>query len=175
MILEIEVKGYADNLIKIEKELQNMGGMFLKEEAHRDEYFDTKERNLINKDKALRIRTIDGEQFFLTYKGPKIDTKTKTREEIEISVSNSVDTGSILKRMGFERIAVIEKIRKKYELAGYKICLDNVKDMGKFIEVETTGEKIKELRDQILGIIKKLGIEKTERKSYLELFLDRYQ
>ena len=39
------------------------------------------------------------------------------------------------------------------------------------MEVETIGEEIEELRDKAFNILERLNLDKTERKSYLELLL----
>ena len=47
-----------------------------------DTYFSHPARDFAATDEALRIRSIDQENF-VTYKGPKLDATTKTRREID--------------------------------------------------------------------------------------------
>ena len=50
-------------------------------QEHADHYFNGHDRDFHQTDEAFRIRRM-GEKNFLTYKGPKRDTDTKTRIEI---------------------------------------------------------------------------------------------
>jgi len=171
MTLEIEVKAYADNLARVEERLKEMGAVFIAEVSEKDTYFNHPNRDFAATDEALRIRVAD-EQSFLTYKGRKIDAKSKTREEIEVALGDADSANLILLRLGFEPVAEVSKIRKRYKIGVFEICLDDVAGVGTFVEVETKGDNIGELRDKALAILKKLNLRNTERKSYLELQLE---
>ena len=171
MTLEIEVKAYADNLARVEERLKEMGAVFIAEVCEKDTYFNHPDRNFAATDEALRIRVTD-KQSFLTYKGRKIDAKSKTREEIEIALGDADSAKLLLLRLGFKPVAEVRKIRKRYKIGEFEICLDGVEGVGTFVEVETKGENMVELRDHALAILEKLNLRKTERKSYLELQLE---
>lgn len=173
MTLEIEVKAYADNLAKVEERLKEMGAVFIAEVSEKDTYYNHPNRDFAATDEALRIRVAD-KQSFLTYKGRKIDAKSKTREEIEVVVSDANSANLILLRLGFKPVAEVSKIRKRYKIGVFEICLDDVEGVGTFVEVETKGDNIGELRDTALAILEKLNLRNTERKSYLELLLKTF-
>ena len=94
MTLEIEVKAYADNLARVEERLKEMGTVFIAEVSEKDTYFNHPNRDFAVTDEALRIRVAD-KQSFLTYKGRKIDAKSKTREEIEVALGD-VDSANLM-------------------------------------------------------------------------------
>ena len=171
MTLEIEVKAYADNLAMVEERLKETGAVFISEGGEKDTYFNHPNRNFAATDEALRIRVADN-FFFLTYKGRKIDAKSKTREEIEVALGDADSAKLLLMRLGFKPVAEVRKIRKRYKVGEFEICLDDVEGVGTFVEVETIGENMEELRDQALAILERLNLRKTERKSYLELLLE---
>lgn len=171
MTLEIEVKAYAANLAEVEERLKEMVAVFISEVSEKDTYYNHPNRDFAATDEALRIRVAD-EQSFLTYKGRKIDAKSKTREEIEVVVSDADSANLILMRLGFEPVAEVKKIRKRYKIDEFEICLDDVAGVGTFVEVETKGDNMTELRDKALTILEKLNLRNTERKSYLELQLE---
>ena len=98
MTLEIEVKAYADNLAMVEERLKETGAVFISEGGEKDTYFNHPNRNFAATDEALRIRVAD-KQSFLTYKGQKIDAKSKTREEIEVVVSDADSANLLLLRL----------------------------------------------------------------------------
>ena len=171
MTLEIEVKAYAANLAMVEERLNEMGAVFIGEVCEKDAYFNHPNRNFAATDEALRIRVAD-KQSFLTYKGRKIDAKSKTREEIEVALGDADSAKLLLMRLGFKPVAEVRKIRKRYKIGEFEICLDDVEGVGTFVEVETKGENMVELRDKALAILEKLNLRRTERKSYLELLLE---
>ena len=106
-------------------------------------------------------------KFFLTYKGPKVDAETKTREEIEIPVEENIT--AILEKLGFTKWRSVKKERKTYKLNDLTICLDDVQGLGSFMEIET-GDY--ENKNKIFKLFQKLGVDKKDfiTKSYAELF-----
>ena len=171
MKLEIEVKAYAKNLARVEERLKDMGAVFIAETHENDTYFNHPKRDFAATDEALRIRVAD-KHSFLTYKGQKIDAKSKSREELEVVVGDANRTTLLLLKLGFTPVADVRKIRKVYKIGEFELCLDDVEGVGTFVEVETRGENIAELRDKALAILESLNLRKTERKSYLELLLE---
>jgi adenylate cyclase class 2 len=86
--------------------------------------------------------------------------------------------GSIISSIGFTPVATIVKKRKKYRLGDFIISLDDVRNLGDFIEVEISIRDSKSHEDKVESIFRlfeKLGIRRDEsiRKSYLEMILER--
>jgi adenylate cyclase class 2 len=125
MSIEVEAKAYAANLSAIEKELIEKGAKFVTKVKQKDTYFNHPNRDFAETDEALRIREVDGKTFF-TYKGPKMDSVTKTREEIEIQVEDPESSREFLLRLGFKEVRVVNKIRIKYRINDFVVCLDEV-------------------------------------------------
>ena len=73
-----------------------------------DEYYAHPTRDFAATDEALRLRT-ENDLTVITYKGPKLDRETKTREEFEVSVANRATMASILDRLGFQSVMTISK------------------------------------------------------------------
>ena len=170
-MIEIEVKARADH--KQTKELlSGMGANFIGVQHHCDTYFNAPHRDFANTDEALRIRSVEGRSV-MTYKGKKLDTVSKTREEFETPVDGA-STRSILFSLGFYESGVVKKTREIFRFENLTICLDNVKGIGEFIEVEITAESDVELHTkQIFAFLEKFGIteEDSIRTSYLEMVL----
>lgn len=83
MNYEVEQKFWVDDLRAVERELAQLGVRLGEVIEQVDCYFAHPARDFAETDEALRIRR-SGSDCFLTYKGPKIDATTKTRQEIEI-------------------------------------------------------------------------------------------
>lgn len=180
MPIEIEAKAYADDLQGIEKKILSMGAKQSWQGEQKDTYYNHPSRDFATTDEALRVREEEG-TIILTYKGPKIDRLTKTREEIKVQVKNMASIKEILMKLGFKEVGVVKKYRKKYILGKFKICLDDVDNLGEFAEVEAlsypekSNENVNIQRDDVLKFLKELGIKKMERRSYLELLLAKSQ
>lgn len=148
-----------------------------------DHYFNHPVRDFATTDEALRIRSV-GDQNWLTWKGPKIDQKTKTRREIESALGDGSKTAEqiaeVLTILGFHSVAVVRKLRKQFKLEQnsreYEFALDSVDDVGEFLEVELLAEKaeLEDAQQALRGLCEKLGLKDSEieRKSYLGLLLD---
>mgnify|MGYP002514136781 CR=1 FL=1 len=85
-MIEVEVKAKIGSFEEMEKRLDEIGARKTKKEFQEDIYFNSPVVDFAQTDEALRIRTTkenDNTNIFITYKGPKIDSKSKTRKEIE--------------------------------------------------------------------------------------------
>lgn len=171
-MLEIEVKAPCDDLKRIEERLKELGARFKKEVVQSDAYLSHPSRDFGVTDEALRIRR-EGEEYTLYYKGPKLDKETKTREEIGSPVPGPDSLKEILQRLGFGIVAEVEKRRRIYMLQDVEVSLDDVNGLGGFVELEVQDRELEEGKAMIRALMKELGLEKTERSSYLELLLEK--
>ena len=177
LLFEVEIKAKIDNFDAIKEKLKKLGAIKKKDLKMGDIYFKHPARDFAKTDEALRIRK-SNESNFLTYKGPKLDEITKTRNEIEMEITEPRKLKKILINLGFIEVPKIRKKREIYELNDYKICLDEVDFIGKYIEIETEvkdeNDRIKKT-NELINFAKELGINKEDfiRKSYLELIKEK--
>ncbi|OKY79144.1 MAG: Adenylate cyclase CyaB, class 2 (thermophilic) [Candidatus Methanohalarchaeum thermophilum] len=168
-MIEVEVKAKLSN--KTERKVKNKFN-FKKEIKQTDYYFNHPNRDFKKTDEALRIRKTNTDTY-LTYKGSKLDEKSKSREEYEIKVSDFEETKKILTKLSFRKPKEVKKTRQVYEKDSTKIYIDNVKGLGKFIEVEKIANETeyKNKLHKCIKLIKDLGIDENnlEKRSYLEL------
>ncbi|MEE9474983.1 MAG: class IV adenylate cyclase [Candidatus Hydrothermarchaeaceae archaeon] len=171
-MLEIEAKATIENKEEMEQRILDAGGKYIRTETQRDIYFAHPSQDFVKTDEALRIRTA-GKEHTLTYKGPKLDELTKTREEVETKLEDAASMAEILKRLGFTEVAPVIKTRSHYMLGDYLVAIDEVDGLGHFIEVEKHADSYRP--EELVELLKSLGIEesKMERKSYLELLLEK--
>ena len=165
--MEVEIKAKIKNRNEFEEKLTSMGAEFIREVVEEDEYFNHPCRDFAATDEALRIRN-DGT---LTYKGPRVDKDTKSREELNLKIGNMNEARALLISLGFKPVAKVIKRRRYYKIDNITISLDNVPELGDFVEVECIGD-YEPCREKVLDMAKKLGIEEFIRKSYLELLLE---
>lgn len=176
-MIEVELKIPIKDLKKYEKRLLELNADFLGEEEQTDLYFQHPCKNFVETDEALRIRLVNG-RAYLTYKGPRLSSEMKVRNEVEVEVLNAEKMQDILNYLDFKMIAVIKKVRRIYKVGNFKVSLDRVTKLGSFIEVEviTSGDD-----NDVINKIKKfasildLPLDKGTVESYLEMYLKKYR
>ena len=183
---EVELKIRVPDLASTEAMLLKMGAEPLNAEVQTDVYFDHPCKSFEESDEAIRIRSRVIESGHeaadehpaveLTYKGPKVDSITKTRAEYSVGLDDVMKMTQILKSAGFKEVASIVKRRKFLRIDDTTVSLDDVKEVGSYVEFEVmaTGEaEMDEARTRMLSLVSKLGFspEESVRESYLELYL----
>ncbi len=168
-MLEVEVKAKVIGPEQMERVLQLVAGSGSPTtEVQVDKYFAHPSRDFSLTDEALRVRRV-GDRWVLTYKGPKIDAVSKTREEIECDVGRGIDR--LLHRLGFREVATVRKRRRSYRMNGFTLAIDEVEGLGTFTEMESSpGDRA--TVDELLDVLSSLGLE-SETRSYLELLLEK--
>ena len=104
-MLEVEAKAYLEDPERVMKELIDLGAREMYFTVQRDTYYLHPGRDFGATDEALRIREEQG-RAFITYKGPKLDDQTKSREELEVPLVDPRPLGTLLLRLGFEPSAL---------------------------------------------------------------------
>ena len=172
-MLEVEAKAHLPEPERIIPLIIELGGREIYFTVQRDTYYRHPNRDFARTDEALRIREEEGRSF-ITYKGPKRDADTKAREELEVPLVDPRDLGALLLRLGFEPVAVVEKRRRGYLVGTLEVTVDEVKGLGFFLEVEAKNcDDLEEGKVRVLGLMDALGLDRMERRSYLELLLER--
>jgi len=97
---------------------------------------DTPDLAVRNRGCLLRVRTA-GPASMLTYKGPPAVGRFKSREELEIAISDAGTALSIFGNLGFQRVFRYQKYRTEYSQSGARgvVTLDET-PIGCFLEVE---------------------------------------
>jgi len=174
-MIEVEVKAHVKDPRTLERSIVAIGAAPIGIENQVDTYYNRPDRDFGKTDEALRVRAKDN-KYFLTYKGPKLDKISKTRHEFEVEINDPTNMGNILSSLGFSPAVTVIKKRKNYRLGDFFISLDEVRNLGNFIEIEISVKDSVNYEDKVESILKfieKLGMsrESTIRESYLEMLL----
>lgn len=181
-----------------EKLLRETLGVELGPPTTEDDLFFTNEAlGFPNEGKSLRIRR-RGNYLAATFKGPRLDAQTKTREEIELTLvddreeispenTRRVDLARenwirFYNRLGFSRYGEVIKTRRRasttYGGREFEITLDEVAGVGVFTELEVTAEKedFDAAKLAVVSLAGKLGLSESITRSYLSMVYeqDRY-
>lgn len=181
-MIEVEVKAKIDSFKEMEEKLEKLGAEKTKHEFQEDLYFNSPVVDFAKTDEALRIRTTkqnDETNIFITYKGPKIDQKSKTRKEIEMGIEDSQKCAGIFEEIGFNKVRAVRKNRQYCKYENFEISLDDVEGLTPYMEIEVElndGEDYSEAQNSIFELFEELGItDGFERTSYLELLENIYK
>ncbi len=170
--VEVEIKARVDELEDVREQILQRGGQSVARVRQQDTYFDHPVRSFADSDEALRIRRTE-QKAKVTYKGPRFDEETKTREEIDVGIEDAERLHEVLIMLGFEPAGQVGKTRDIFELEDLTIALDRVDRLGCFVEIEKVVEGEHETaRRSVLALAEELGLTELEHRSYLELLLE---
>lgn len=121
-----------------------------------DTYFMDTHKLLHKNDCGLRIRqqVISGiHTALITYKGARTEGKYKTRPEFETGIDNVKMMENIFEELGYHSRLVVEKKRSIWKLDACDVCLDELPELGCFIEVEGPDE------EAVQHVLEKLNLD----------------
>lgn len=180
MHYEVEQKHHVPELRALLQQLAERGVEIGPAVEQADRYFAHPCRDFAQTDEALRIRTMGGTSF-VTYKGPKVDTTTKTRRELELPLDPSDKGGlkfaELLEALGFKPVLVVHKRRRSFQLpASGRVVegvIDEVDGVGTFVELELISDEadLTETKRVIASLAAEMQLGPSERRSYLEILL----
>ena len=183
MSIEVEIKLKIRNKTQVMDSLKTIG--FLKDRyvVEKDIYYTSEHHDFAALGEALRIRKVKDlesqrETSVITYKGAKLDQVSMTRQELETEVGDGETVRKILEQIGFRPVSPVEKQRQYLQKDNMTACLDEVKGLGNYLELEIltdTEEKRTEALKQIDDVLEVLGysMKDTTRTSYLSMLMKK--
>ena len=178
MTYEVEMKFPVADMAALAARLAGLGATISPLQPEVDVYFAHPARDFARTDEALRIRR-KGRANFITYKGPKVDAITKTRREIDLPLPPGEEAApawtTLLETLGFMVVGEVRKSRRKahvvWQRRSVEVSFDEVERLGTFAELELVVEPtgVKAAKQCIVSLAKSLGLEGSQRQSYLEL------
>ena len=174
-MLEFELKVRIPSLDPVRKQLIGHNARFCGRIHEHDIYYNAPHRDFGVTDEAIRVRYTN-DNAVVTYKGAKIKTSAlKAREELNMVVDSGAVFEQMLDRLGFTRTAEVNKWRENYRLFEAAITLDEVENLGTFIEIEIlSADENSNPTARIEEIAKEVGVfGEPILASYLELLLSK--
>ena len=172
--LEIEIKSWCENFDELIALLEQAKAKKVTTQYEQDVFFNHPARDFAKTDEALRIRRVNND-VILTYKGPRLGTKTKTRVEHETAINNFDQMKKILHDLGFHEVHTLQKERTIYQLHDVEICLDTIDGLGRFVELEKKGTDKEKNEAELFQLAEKLNLKYFENRSYLEMIFQNAQ
>ena len=180
---EIEIKIPIEDPERIMKSLVARGFQKNQKVIEEDMYYNSEYHDVRRYDEALRIRKtrdlLTGKtRAQINFKGKKIDQISMSRREYETGIEDPDCMEKILGAIGFIRVAGVKKTRNYLQRGEMTACLDQVENLGNFLELEVIVRK-ENLRERFLSqmreILQDLGLsmDNTVRTSYLSMLMGK--
>lgn len=172
MNIEIEIKIKIKSFKNIKNELQKYGKL-VKSIKQIDEYYVPCHRDFFTQKpfpvEWLRIRTNPNKTIFEYDKSINKDSKGEQEyaEEYETEISQPDELRKILKFLDFKKVITVEKQREVWDCSDFEVCLDRVKGLGLFIEIEVKRDFKNpiEAKEACYFFLNKLGVNATKKDS----------
>jgi predicted adenylyl cyclase CyaB len=155
---EVEIKVKNIDKRKIIAQIEKLGARINFSGRIIDHRYDTIDRDLSKKGKALRIRQ-KGKYFYLNLKGKKKSKENIIgRDEIGVRVSSFTVMHRILTELGYVKIFQLDKIRTEY-----KIESDNIKfDIDEYVGLEPMLEIESDNYEKVQKYVNLLEIKESD-------------
>jgi predicted adenylyl cyclase CyaB len=166
---EIQIKAEINNPDDIVNKLISIGALYNKSSNHKDEYFE------FSKDESpiFRVRTEEEITEFSIF-----SNKNKNKDEItwdvwKQTIENPDDLKYIFLTNNAKKIATIKKESSYYKFENLKISIDNIDNLGLFMNITTLTDNVKEGKSEIYSFLNQIGIKKEEtlKSGYVTLLL----
>ena len=173
---EIEVKFAVTGHQAISDALRREGGRYLGSFEQTDRFYDTPRGRLREGGCGLRIRQcrrLDGTggqidtRPQVTFKGPRLaDVRAKIRPEYQTHLDAPEALEKVFEACGLVPTVIVRKRRTSYRLGQCMVVLDELADIGRFVEVEGPDEPT------VFAVSRRLGLTgEPVSESYLAMVL----
>jgi adenylate cyclase class 2 len=162
---EVEAKAKIDSFDGVKKKLNDLGCEFSEPLVQDDKIYLPNGEDIGNPRKglvAMRIRNSNGAHIF-NMKIQRENDLDNTEYESEVSNPDAID--AMLKNLEYYVASHVNKKRIKCKYKDMEICLDEVKDLGSFIEAEklTEDEDSAKVQKELFGFLMSIGVKKENQ------------
>lgn len=161
---EIEVKAKVRDLKNLLENAKQLGIRFGESITQEDVTYET----ALPKDdpdwNIFRIRT-QGNKFILTMKYAA-SSRSRDNHERETKIEDAKEVADMLERVGYSFGVRIHKTRKIAKHRGLEICLDEIDELGTFIEVEKLADDnadVDSIQKELWELLVELGVDPKDR------------
>jgi len=179
--IEVEITFPLHNSDEVIKKLKDLGLSEEKEEYQKDTYYIPAHNNFLDQKPVsdwLRIReTNNGASVNFKHWHNQGNSQAVSCDEFESRIDNVSALKNIFKQLDIKEIVVVEKKRRTWNYMNIEIALDEVTDLGIFIELEAKGDfnSIEDAKKHLYNTLEELGarIGKQDYRGYPYLLLEK--
>lgn len=168
--IEVEQKYQLPDPLMLKSSLREKDAKKLGSERQVDVYYNAPHRNFLaaaNISEWLRIRTEEDGKTSINYKHwLPLKAKIKTHcDEYESAVQDGEALRKLFEALDFKKLITVDKQREEWSLDDIVIAIDEVKQLGWFVEFEYKGDatSVEQAHYHIEKTIAKLGVTLGER------------
>lgn len=176
--MEIELRAKIINQKLFEEKLSQLSGIKKKKENERQVDIYLKHEKDEERKSVIRIRkNYENNNAILTFKGSAPKNQDDIAwEDFDTPINNSDNLERLLVNNGYIYVCLIDKIRQSFKYKEFEINIDNIRDLGMFVEIEKRGEEkdVETIKNEIFKLLKNLGIHNTGiiKKGYVQLMIE---
>lgn len=179
--LEVELMFPLVNPDETERRLYALGAPAKEKLYQKDVYYNAPHRDFLATAPTrewLRIRqTPEGASLNYKFWHNKDNEQAVSCDEFETKVSDAEAVAHLLGRLDFKPLVTVEKTRSIWNYRDVEISLDNVTDLGWFVEVEAKGDfgTIERAAAQLYAVLEELNVQTgpQDYKGYPHLLLEK--
>ena len=176
--MEIELRAKILEPKTIEQNLKLLPGIV--EKKSNDRQIDTYLKHENDKDRKLVIRlrkNYTNNKATLTFKGKSKGKLDIAWQDYDTPIENPDILEKVLINNGYEYVCLIDKVRQSFVYEKFEINIDNIRDLGLFIEIEKYGEEgeVEKIKNELTDLLNKLGIKNEDivTQGYVQLVLNK--
>lgn len=174
--MEIELRAKVTSPKILEEKLKQLSNLIEKKGGERqvDIYF--KHEGEENEKMVIRIRKdYTNNKAILTFKSKSKHSDDIAWADFDTQIEDPDRLENLLISSGYVYFCLIDKIRQSFTYKEFEINIDNIRDLGLFIEIEKNGEenKVENIRQEIIELLNLLGIGENSiiSQGYVQLVL----
>ena len=162
---EIEVKAKAANLAVIKDKLIAMGCSFSDLLVQKDRIYlhdSIKFTEIKTGTVVVRLRDVNGKCILTAKKRLENELAKLEKESV---VGDAAQVNDIINLLDFKEVVQVNKKRQQCKYKDYTICLDEVENLGSYIEIEkmTKDEDSLKVQEELADFLFQLGVNKEDR------------
>ena len=174
--MEIELRAKVSNPQLLEEKLKGLSGIVEKKSNERQVDTYLKQEN--DEERKVRIRkNYEKNSAILTFKGKSKNEHDIAWQDYDTPIEDPERLESVLVNNGYVYVCLIDKVRQSFGYGDFEINIDNIRDLGLFVEIEKQGEEdsVEVVKKEIIELLSTLGISESDiiTQGYVQLVLNK--
>lgn len=176
--MEIELRAKVTNPQLLEEKLKSLEGIVEKKSNERQVDTYLKQENDEDRKMIVRIRkNYEKDSAILTFKGKSKNEHDIAWQDYDTPIEDPERLERVLVNNGYVYVCMIDKVRQSFDYKDFEINVDNIRDLGLFVEVEKQGQEndVESIKKEILDLLENLGISESDviTQGYVQLVLSK--
>jgi adenylate cyclase class 2 len=170
---EIEIKAKLRDREKVVVCLEKIGAELLGTKFQKDiAYWPNHIKEIGNGKKLLGVNYLrireqksrENKRIIFTIKQPQKNQADCKEFEIDVKEEEIENLKSIISLLGFYEFCTIEKERTIYRIGNIEVCLDEITDLGSYIELEKFGDdnEVEKIQSELVKMLESWGVKKED-------------